>query len=73
MEADPLSVDKKVRNGACPEHNVAFFSSNDELYADVSNRVMRTIQGMVPDLEAYSIEDCWADLIGMLGVQGAGP
>ena len=46
------------------QHNVAVFSSNYELYADVSNRVMRTIQGMVPDLEVYLIDDCWADLMG---------
>ncbi|NMZ43494.1 Y-family DNA polymerase [Pseudomonas oryzihabitans] len=49
------------------QHNVAVFSSNYELYADVSNRVMRTIQGMVPDLEVYSIDECWADLTGMPG------
>ncbi|WP_410003732.1 hypothetical protein [Pseudomonas oryzihabitans] len=62
-----------MRDGACPEHNGVFLSFNFELYADVSNRVMRTIQGMVPDVEAYSIDKCWADLIGMLGVLGAGP
>jgi nucleotidyltransferase/DNA polymerase involved in DNA repair len=58
LEADPLSIDEKVRDGACPEQNGAFLSSNFELYADVSNRVMRTIQGMVPDVEAYSIDEC---------------
>lgn len=47
------------------QHNVAVFSSNYELYADVSNRVMWTIQGMVPDLEVYSIERC-ANLTGLL-------
>lgn len=70
MEADPLSIDEKVRYGACPEHNVGFLNSNYKLYADVSNRVVRTIQGMVLDVEAYSINKCWADLIGLLGVLG---
>ncbi|GAC1037419.1 hypothetical protein thsps117_21760 [Pseudomonas sp. No.117] len=39
------------------QHDAAVFSSNHELYADVSNWVMRTIQGMVPDLEVYSTDD----------------
>lgn len=25
---------------------------------------------MVPDVEAYSIDKCWSDLIGLLGVLG---
>ena len=31
---------------------------------------MRIIQWMVPDVEAYSIDKCWSDLIGLLGVLG---
>lgn|GEM_PF-4558755 len=49
---------------------MGFLNSNYKLYADVSNRVVRTIQGMVLDVEAYSINKCWADLIGLLGVLG---
>ncbi|MBH3330536.1 hypothetical protein I5L56_12960 [Pseudomonas oryzihabitans] len=43
---------------------MAIFGSSCELYADLSNRVMRTLQELVPDLEMYSIDDCWADLMG---------
>lgn len=43
------------------------FSSNYALYADVSNKVMRSIHSGVPDIEVYSIDECWADLTGMHG------
>ncbi len=44
---------------------VTAFSSNYALYADVSNRVMRTISTMVANIEVYSIDECWCDLTGM--------
>ncbi|WP_313025569.1 Y-family DNA polymerase [Pseudomonas lopnurensis] len=40
-------------------------SSNYTLYADMSNRVMRIIADMVPQVEVYSIDECWADLTGV--------
>lgn len=41
------------------------FSSNYELYADLSRRMMDTIAGLVPAIEVYSIDECFADLTGM--------
>ncbi|WP_256580199.1 Y-family DNA polymerase [Pseudomonas asiatica] len=35
---------------------VTAFSSNYALYADVSNRVMRTISTMVANIEVYSVD-----------------
>ncbi|MGG2396341.1 Y-family DNA polymerase [Pseudomonas sp. SH1-B] len=46
---------------------VQAFSSNYTLYADVSNKVMRCIHSCVPDIEQYSIDECWADLTGLPG------
>lgn len=38
-------------------HRVVCFSSNYELYADMSNRVMTTIEEMSPRCEIYSIDE----------------
>ena len=37
--------------------NIAFRSSNYCLYGDMSNRVMRILQSMVPQIEQYSIDE----------------
>ena len=41
------------------------FSSNYELYADISRRMMETIATLAPAIEVYSIDECFADLAGM--------
>lgn len=46
-------------------HNVAVRSSNYALYGDMSGRVMRTLTGLVPRLEAYSIDEAFLDLAGL--------
>ncbi|MBK5010286.1 translesion error-prone DNA polymerase V subunit UmuC [Pseudomonas sp. S60] len=46
-------------------HGVVVFSSNYALYGDMSERVMTLIEGMVPALEVYSIDECFADLSGI--------
>uniref|UniRef100_UPI0007620C20 translesion error-prone DNA polymerase V subunit UmuC n=1 Tax=Pseudomonas sp. NBRC 111119 TaxID=1661034 RepID=UPI0007620C20 len=46
-------------------HGVVAFSSNYALYGDMSERVMTLIEGMVPALEVYSIDECFADLSGI--------
>ncbi|MFJ4065990.1 Y-family DNA polymerase [Pseudomonas sp. NPDC089996] len=48
-------------------HGVVAFSSNYALYGDMSQRVMTVIEGMVPALEVYSIDEAFADLAGMPG------
>ncbi|MDN5873386.1 MAG: Y-family DNA polymerase [Sinobacteraceae bacterium] len=40
-------------------------SSNYPLYADLSARVMRIVGEAVPDIEVYSIDECFADLDGI--------
>jgi DNA polymerase V len=46
-------------------NGVAVFSSNYELYGDMSARVMSIIGDMVPELEIYSIDEAFADLDNM--------
>lgn len=41
------------------------FSSNYELYADMSMRVMAIIEEMAPRLEVYSIDEAFLDLTGI--------
>jgi DNA polymerase V len=48
-------------------HGIVAFSSNYALYGDMSERVMTTIESMVPALEVYSIDEAFADLTGMPG------
>lgn len=48
-------------------NNVVAFSSNYALYGDMSERVMRIIESMVPAVEVYSIDEAFADLTGMPG------
>lgn len=43
------------------------FSSNYALYGDLSERVMTIIEGLVPALEVYSIDEAFADLTGIQG------
>nr|WP_239002207.1 translesion error-prone DNA polymerase V subunit UmuC [Pseudomonas aeruginosa] len=43
------------------------FSSNYALYGDLSERVMTVIEGMVPALEVYSIDEAFAELTGVVG------
>ncbi|MEB6377371.1 Y-family DNA polymerase [Leclercia adecarboxylata] len=45
-------------------NNVATSSSNYELYADMSHRVMTTLEEMSPRVEIYSIDEAFCDLTG---------
>lgn len=44
------------------KHRVAVFSSNYALYANLSDRVMRTLQNSLPQVEVYSIDEAFAQL-----------
>jgi len=46
-------------------YGVVCFSSNYELYADMSNRVMTTLEEMSPRCEKYSIDEVFCDLTGV--------
>jgi DNA polymerase V len=43
---------------------VHVFSSNFELYGDLSRRVMETLAAFTPDMEVYSIDEAFLDLTG---------
>ncbi len=43
-------------------HRVHVFSSNYELYADLSQRVMQTLEDFSPDTEVYSIDETFLQL-----------
>lgn len=47
------------------QNEVEVFSSNYTLYGDISSRVMRTIESIVPKIEVYSIDEAFVDMSGM--------
>ena len=46
-------------------NSVQPFSSNYKLYGDMSRRVMSVLQELVPSMEIYSIDECFASFKGM--------
>lgn len=44
------------------KHAIVVFSSNYALYADMSNRVMQTLEALSPRVEVYSIDEAFVDL-----------
>lgn len=46
-------------------HGVEVFSSNYELYADISRRVMETLEVITSAIEIYSIDEAFVDLTGI--------
>lgn len=47
------------------QYNIQVFSSNYALYADLSNRVMRTLESFAPRVEVYSIDEAFLDLTSL--------
>lgn len=47
------------------QHRVTVFSSNFQLYGDISQRVMDTLRHFSPNIEIYSIDEMFLDLTGM--------
>ncbi|CFQ52005.1 putative UV protection and mutation protein [Yersinia aleksiciae] len=47
------------------QQGVMTFSSNYELYADMSNRVMTVLEAMSPTMEIYSIDEAFLHLSGV--------
>lgn len=46
------------------KHNIAVFSSHYTLYGDISARVMTNLARFTPDVEVYSIDECFLGLSG---------
>lgn len=55
---EPYFMAKEI----CEQKGVSVFSSNYALYGDLSHRVMQTIASIYPDIEVYSIDECFLDL-----------
>ena len=47
------------------QEKVQVFSSNYPLYGDLSNRVMKILEGFTPNIEVYSIDEAFLDFDGM--------
>ncbi len=47
------------------QHGIVTFSSNYALYADLSSRVMSTLEHLAPRMEIYSIDEAFLDLTGV--------
>jgi DNA polymerase V len=47
------------------KNNVAVFSSNYTLYADMSDRVLKILSSFVPQMEVYSIDEAFLDMTKM--------
>ncbi|MFC6299588.1 translesion error-prone DNA polymerase V subunit UmuC [Pseudomonas sp. CCM 7893] len=54
------------------QHGIVAFSSNYALYGDMSERVMTLIESLVPAVEVYSIDEAFADLSGIDGLDDLG-
>jgi DNA polymerase V len=48
----------------CEQNGVYAFSGNHRLYGDMSTRVMATIASVVPEIEIYSIDECFMHFDG---------
>ncbi|WP_373273534.1 translesion error-prone DNA polymerase V subunit UmuC [Vibrio parahaemolyticus] len=68
-EAKLLGIKMGVRvfqiKAEMQRHGILAFSSNYALYADLSSRVMRTLEDMAPRVEVYSIDEAFLDLTGI--------
>ncbi len=49
----------------CKKNGVVAFSSNYELYGDLSGRMISAIASLVPAVEQYSIDEAFADMSGL--------
>lgn len=53
-------------------HGVHVFSSNYELYGDISRRIMDLLQGFAGAIEVYSIDEAFLDVAGFADLQQHG-
>jgi len=61
----------KIR-GEIKKHNIAVFSSHYTLYGDISARVMTNLARFTPDVEVYSIDECFLGLSGFSNLTSYG-
>lgn len=53
-------------------NQVTVFSSNYTLYGDMSGRVMSILADLAPELEVYSIDEAFVNLVGIQEIQSLG-
>lgn len=53
----------KIRD-ICDSNGVVALSGNHRMYGDMSSRVMATVGSIVPDIEIYSIDECFMHFDG---------
>lgn len=58
----PMGVPFFEQKAVIKKHNVAVFSSNYQLYGDMSQRVMDSLRLFCPDMEVYSIDEAFLRL-----------
>jgi DNA polymerase V len=58
----PMGVPLFEQKANIKKHNVAVFSSNYQLYGDMSQRVMDSLRLYTPDMEVYSIDEAFLRL-----------
>lgn len=54
------------------QNGIVAFSSNYALYGDICERVMTLIESMLPAVEVFSIDEAFADLTGIEGLDTLG-
>ena len=58
----PMGVPYFEQKALIKKHNIAVFSSNYQLYGDMSQRVMDSLRRFAPDIEVYSIDEAFLRL-----------
>jgi len=65
------SILRRKRRGINPkeikDNNVFVFSSNYQLYGDISKRIMESLREFVPNMEVYSIDEAFLELDNSMG------
>ncbi len=46
------------------QHRITYFSANFLLYGDISQRIVAILERFSPDVEVYSIDECFVELTG---------
>ncbi|WP_028318217.1 translesion error-prone DNA polymerase V subunit UmuC [Desulfobulbus elongatus] len=68
----PMGVPAYQLKEAIVRHGVEVFSSNYALYADISQRVMRVLAELAPEVEIYSIDEAFLDVGGIADLAAFG-
>lgn len=64
----PMGVPWFKIQAEAKRHGIVAFSSNYELYADLSNRCVEVLSGFTPNIEVYSIDESFLELSGFARV-----